>query len=786
VRGALEVKGFRVQLAHETAFEQLLADVAGEGYPTWVAWPTGPLTSRERVHWRVQVETEQGWSSWAEDVVEAALDDADWIATPVGGNDGVLAPRLSTRFRIDQPVARARLYVTALGVHESAINGRPVGEDVLAPGWTAYQHRLAYDTYDVADLLVQGENELAGIVGDGWYRGNLVWGDRRHRNHYGPQTALLAQLEVTCIDGSTLTVATGPDWTAETTEVLSNDLYDGTATDLTAATRPLDLVAVERPAQLVVREGPPVRRTEVFSSEPRAGLHDFGQNLTGWLRVRVRAQAGQTLTARHAEVLLDDELATEPLRTAKATDTWVMSEGEHLLEPRFTFHGFRYAELVTDAEVLSVQAVAVHSDLERTAHFACSDERLNQLHSNVVWGQRGNFLSVPTDCPQRDERLGWTGDAQVFAKTASLLHDCRGFFADWLADLRLEQLPTGSVPVVVPNVLSPDEAGIGGWADAAVVVPWEVAARSGDRELLRDSVASMRAWVDFVVAQLQDGLWVTGFQLGDWLDPDAPPGEAWKAKADNTMVANAVFAHSVQLLADTLDLLGQPSADYAAVAKRQREKAWERWGAEAVTTQTGCALFLRFGLVPEADRQRFADALAELVLANGGRIGTGFLGTPEVLYALSDHGRLDAAYALLMCAECPSWLYQVDRGATTMWERWDAIRPDGSLNLGSSDGNAAGMLSFNHYAYGAVASWLHEVAAGLVVTELPEPEIVVAPRPGGDLTWAEASLVTPRGTASVHWDATAVTTEIPAGYRAWLDLDGTRVALPAGRTVTPR
>jgi len=612
-----------------------------------------------------------------------------------------------------------------------------------------------------------------------------VWGERMHRCHYGDRTALLAQLEVDHPDGSRTTIVTGPDgWTASSTDILSADLYHGSSVDQTQPQSALPVRVVEHRAELVARQGPPVRRTEVFPCEPRAGLHDVGQNLTGWVRLRVRAQEGQTLTVRHAEVLLDGELATAPLRAARCTDTWVLREGEHELEPPFTFHGFRYFELLTDAEVLAVESVAVHSDIVRTADFACSDERVNQLHRNVVWGQRGNFLSIPTDCPQRDERLGWTGDAQVFAHTAGLLHDCRGFFADWLADLRHEQLPTGNVPVVVPNVLGPDEAGIGGWSDAAVVIPWEVAVRSGDVAVLRDSVDSMRAWVDFVVAQLQGGLWL-GFQLGDWLDPDAPPGAAWQAKADGMMVGNAVFAHSVQLLADTLALLGGPSADYADVARGIRGKAWERWGSEAITTQTGCALFLRFGLVPDADRQRFVDALAELVLGNGGRIGTGFLGTPEVLYALSDGGRLDAAYALLLCEECPSWLYQVAQGATTMWERWDAIRPDGSLNLGGSERNEAGMLSFNHYAYGAVASWLHEVVAGLTVRELPVPEIVVAPRPGGGLTWAEASLDTPRGRAAVRWDTKRVTVDVPAGYAAWLDLDGTRTALPTGRTVVP-
>jgi alpha-L-rhamnosidase len=655
------------------------------------------------------------------------------------------------------------------------VNGTAVSEDVLAPGWSEYATRLSYDTYDVTSLLRQGDNELSALLGDGWYRGSLLWADIRHRCHYGDRVALLAQLEVETSDGR-LTVATGADgWTVTDSEVRSADLYDGSSTDLTTTPVPgtvevLDLDLVER---LFVREGPPVRRTEVLQPADRWGdVVDFGQNLAGWVRLRVRAQQGQTLTVRHAEVLDGKKLLTTPLRTAKATDTWVLSEGEHELEPRFTFHGFRYAEVVTDAEVLSVEAVAVHSDLAPTATFTCSDPRLERLHSNVSWGQRGNFLSVPTDCPQRDERLGWTGDAQVFAATAGLLRDSRGFFADWLADLAVAQLPDGRVPVVVPNVLGADWSGIAGWSDAACVIPWEVAVRSGDVDLLRQALPSMQKWVDWVDAQRTDGVWVGYLQLGDWLDPDAPSGDPWQAKADGQLVANAVATHSARLLAQALEALGEDGARYHALADDLAEKAWERWGPEARTTQTGCALFLRFGLVPEGERGDVAQSLADLVRRNGGRIGTGFLGTPEVLYALSDAGHVDAAYQLLLCDECPSWLYAIAQGATTMWERWDAVRPDGTVNLGAKEDGDPGMLSFNHYAYGAVAAWMHEALAGLAVRELPAPTITIAPRPGGGLTRASSTLMTPRGRASVSWELgerLVVTAEVPPGYAAALD-----------------
>ena len=767
----------------------------------WVEWPGAPLTSRERVHWRVRVRTEEGWTPWAASFVEAGLlEVSDWVAVPIGPTDdpGVHAPSpspsLATTFALVGRPRKARLYVTALGLVESTVNGRRVSEDLFAPGWSSYAHRLAYDTYDVTDLLVEGENVLAGMLGDGWYRGGLVWGERRHRLHYGDRAALLAQLEIEQADGSLLTVATGPDgWTATTGAVRSADLYDGCEIDLTAVRTPgsVSVIDEDLPHRLYVRQGPPVRRTEVLPSRRSWGtpvVHDFGQNLAGWVRLRVRATEGQTVVVRHAEVVVDGALCTAPLRTAKATDSYVLTAGEHVLEPRFTFHGFRYCEISTDAEVLGVEAVAVHSDLARTASFSCSDPTISKLHANVVWGQRGNFLSVPTDCPQRDERLGWTGDAQVFAATASRLHDSHGFFVDWLGDLRADQHADGSVPVVVPDVLSTEEAGIAGWGDAACVVPWQVAVRTGDVQLLRDSLDSMRRWVEWVEDQLVDGLWLTDRQLGDWLDPDGPPEHPWASKADRVMVANATFVQSLRVLAAALRVCGEDDGRVQALATSTAHKAWKRWGPEARTTQTGCALALRFGLVPDSERAAVGRALAELVLANGGRIGTGFLGTPEVLYALSDNGQLHAAYQLLTCRDCPSWLYQVDRGATTTWERWDAILPDGSVHAGQMASSDGGMLSFNHYAYGAVASWLHDVVAGLQVRELPTAELLVAPQPGGGLTWAEASLVTPRGGASVRWDLVEdelrLTAVVPPGYDARLVVpngwQGTGGALEAG------
>jgi alpha-L-rhamnosidase len=488
---------------------------------------------------------------------------------------------------------------------------------------------------------------------------------------------------------------------------------------------------------------------------------DFGQNLVGWLRVTVRgAPAGTEVVLRHAELLDNDgALFTAPLRTARATDTYITGGGhDEVYEPRFTFHGFRYVEILgVDPAQVDVEAVVVHSDVERIGGFTCSEPLLERLHDNVVWGQRGNFLSVPTDCPQRDERLGWTGDAQVFSPTASFLHDCETFWENWLADLAADQLPSGSVPHVVPAI-SLNFDGAAGWGDAAAVVPWTTYVAYGDDAVLRAALPSMRAWVDYVASRLDDEQrWVRDFQFGDWLDPDAPTEKPWQAKARFDLVATAYAAASAGLLARAAAVVGDEplAASAAARAGELRSRWWRHYGHDAATTQTGAALAIAFDLAPDDEaRLALGDALALLVHDAGDHLSTGFLGTPVLLPALTDTGHLDVAYEVLLQRTSPSWLYQVLAGATTIWERWDALRPDGSVPMEAlGTGSGASMVSFNHYAYGAVADWLHCAVAGL----RPDPDdpgyhhFFVEPRPGGGLTHASASLKTRYGDASVAW-----------------------------------
>jgi alpha-L-rhamnosidase len=806
-RPAVRQTGYEVQVGADGGLPD---DAVSSGFvpshrPGFADWPGTPLASREVRWWRVRVWTDRGVTDWSAPArVEAALlEPGDWTARPVSPPDNIgrerpgPVPLLRRTFDLDRPVVGARLYVTALGVHDVTVNGRPVTDELLEPGWTAYGRRLRYATYDVTDLLDAGRNAISAAVGDGWYRGNLTW--LGHRNLYGDTTALLAQLEIRLDDGSTVTVATDSTWRGGTGALRTADLYDGVDVDL--AQEPAgwrlpgfddsswDHVAVlDLPTRLEHRTMPPVRAVERRHPEPvrTADGHlqvDAGQNLTGHVRLRVHGPAGASVVVRHAEVL-DDEgrLYTAALRTARATDTYVLAGDDPVvLEPRFTFHGFRHAEIETSPEVTvdEVEVVVVASDLTPIGEFACSDERVNQLFRNVVWSQRGNFLSIPTDCPQRDERLGWTGDIMVFAPTACANADARAFLADWLVDLAHDQRADGAVPSVVPNVLHVLQGtklesfiyGATGWGDAATVVPWTVYEAYADLEVLRRQYPSMRAWVDWCAGRTaDDGAWVGDWHFGDWLDPGAPPDEPEKATTSSDFIATAHLAHSAGILARTAALLDDQDAagHYAVLRDRTAAAAWSRWADEVLTTQTGCAVALQLGVAPPADRRRVADALAALVHASGGRIATGFLGTPLVLPALTGGGRVEEAYRLLLNTDCPGWLYQVAHGATTTWERWDALRPDGTVHPGDM---AAGdsMLSFNHYAYGAVAEWLYRTVAGLA----PDPDdpgyarVVFAPVPGGGLTHARARIDTPFGPASVSWrldaDELTVDLEVPPG-----------------------
>jgi alpha-L-rhamnosidase len=776
------------QIYHVDGAEQVL-----------VPWPAPPLGSRERAEVRVRVGCGERWSSWGKTgIVEAGLlGPEDWsgrFITPDGlGLEGERAPIVSGVLDVPGPVRSARLYATAHGIYIPRVNGSRIDDTALAPGWTSYLHRLRYHVYDVTDVVRSGTNTLEVLLGNGWYRGRL--GFTNQRALYGHRLALLAQLEVTTTDGAVHVLSTDGTWRSRESDIVADDLYDGQSTDLRLrgdSGREAGVTVIDADLTgLVAPQGPPVRPTDmiparrVWKSPSGATLVDFGQNAVGWVRLKVRGlPTGREVIVRHAEVLDDGELGTEPLRSACATDTWVMSgTEEELLEPCLTLHGFRYAQVtgVPELQREDIDLVVVGSDLPRTGWFTSSNELLNRLHDNVAWSARGNFVDVPTDCPQRDERLGWTGDIQVFAPTATFLLDSAGFLSSWLADLAAEQLPDGAVPHVVPDVLrttltsSPTAA----WGDAATVVPWTLYQRTGDLALLETQFPSMRAWVDCVAAAAgPDRLWTGGFQYGDWLDPMAPPDAPARATSDPDVVATAHLARSAEIVAQTAAILGLDG-----VAQRYRDLATEvrHAFADAFVTpagrvlsdsQTVYALAIEWDLLlHESQRRAAGRRLADLVRASGFHISTGFVGTPLVCDALTSTGHTELAHRMLLQTGCPSWLYPVTMGATTIWERWDSMRPDGSIN-------PSGMTSFNHYALGAVADWMHRGVAGLAPAAPGYREILVRPQVTAALSSASARHRTPYGEAEVGWrrirGRVEVHVVVPVGVTAHIHLPSAR------------
>jgi beta-glucosidase-like glycosyl hydrolase len=695
----------------------------------------------------------------------------------------------------DSPIRSARLYATAHGLAEFELNGQRVGDHELTPGWSAYEGRLRYATFDVTSILRPGANVLGAWLGDGWWRGRLGWEGKS--GLYGDQLGVLAQLEIEYEDGQRQMVTTGPDWKAGQGPIRSSVIYDGENFDARLHTdwavpgfddTGWDNVMVfdRDPSTLVAPDGPPVRHTQtlpvrqILTSPSGKLILDFGQNLVGRLRISVTGSSGDTIGLRHAEVLEHGELAVEPLRTAKATDTYTLrGEGEETWAPRFTFHGFRYAEVTGwpgEFDPAKVNAEVLHSDLERTGQFRTSDPLIDRLHENVVWGMRGNFVDVPTDCPQRDERLGWTGDLQVFAPTASFLYDVSGFLVSWLRDLADEQQRYNGVPMVVPAIATGNNGPMAGWADAATIVPWTIYQRYGDRDVLERQFASMAAWVDQVAeAAGENRLWDGGFQFGDWLDPMAPAGRPEAAQTYPEIVATAYFARSSRIVADTARLLGrdEDAARYGSLADEVRAAFHREYisasGRLLSDSATAYALALQFELLDgSAERRRAADRLAQIVRGNGYKISTGFIGTPLISEALSSNGHAATAYKLLFQTEAPSWLYSVKNGATTIWERWDSLLADGTVN-------PSGMTSFNHYALGAVGDWMHRVVAGLAPAAPGYRRLRVAPQPPRrGLTTASATLETPYGAASSAWTlsegAIELTVTVPVGVTADVEL----------------
>lgn len=757
-----------------------------------ISYAGRPLLSRAACWWKVRVWDQAGvassWSTparWTVGLLDRGEWSAHWIGAPWqgAGQTSARAPYLRRAFTLKEKPTSARLYVTALGLYEASLNGTRVGDAHFTPGWTDTKKRVQYQVYEVGDQLVAGENVIGAILGDGWYCGHVA---QKGRQLYGERPKLFAQLELVFADGLRQVIVTDDAWQVAAGPILENDFLMGESYDarqeLTAWATAGAPAGDWQPARIFPDPGidlspmldGAVKAHEEFVAQgvprkmPAWGtnrfIFDFGQNLVGNVTLRIKAPAGTTLKLRYAEMLDSSggELYVDNLRTARATDYYTC-KGDPAGETwtsRFTFHGFRYAEVSglpteLDATRDTLVAHVLHTELPPSGDFSCSEPLLNQLQHNIQWGQRGNYLEVPTDCPQRDERLGWTGDAQAFIRTGAWNRNVAAFFTKWQRDIADAQAPTGSVPAVIPAVdLAPGDGGPG-WADAAIICPWTIYQCYGDRTLLERHFDSLRRYVDYLGTQSFDdirlhpqlGKW-GGF--GDWLALDGSGQIDGGTPKD--LIATAFYAHDARLLAAMARVLARApeAAQYDELAERVTKAFQRRFvtadGLVTGNTQTSYVLALHFDLVPPALRPKLADELVRDIKRRGNKLSTGFIGTPYLLHELSREGRLDMAYALLMQKEWPSWLYAVTQGATTIWERWDGWTKE----KGFQD---KGMNSFNHYAYGAVGDWLYQVVAGIEL-DPQQPgykHFFLQPQPGGPLTSARGTHHSPHGEIISSW-----------------------------------
>ncbi len=756
------------------------------GQSVLVEYAGQPLLPATRYTVAVGVTDNHGGAAKAEGWFETGLMDAanikaGWITH--GYEDGVEAcPVYRKTFALKGKVERARVYASALGVYELVLNGKRVGEDQLAPGWTSYTHQIQYQTYDITALLAE-ENTVEMTVGNGWYTGILGFDPKP--GHYGTRTAALAQIELTYTDGEKQTIVTDGSWQYGTGPRRYSELYMGEVIDAGFKTvMEGNAVPFDHPTDiLVAQQNEPVRITQRLQPEKRfvtpkgEVVFDFGQNLVGVIEARLHFPAGTRVTLRHAEVLdKDGNFYTENLRAAKATDTFICSGGEDVFLPAFTFHGFRYLQVegLGDApDPAWFTACVMHSDMPQTGSFECSHAKVNRLWQNIQWGMRGNFVDVPTDCPQRDERMGWTGDAQVFASTAVYCRNTALFFGKWLRDLASEQTVEHGVPHVVPNILG-DSDGAAAWSDAATIIPWEVYRAYGDKRILQRQYQSMKGWVDFITSRAGESrLWQSGHQYADWLALDKDALVDRVCATDIYLVATAYYAYSTAIVTQTARVLGH-TADAEQYEKLHREivAAFQReyitqTGRIVSETQTGCVLALHFGLAQENLRPRILQSLDTNLAHYRNHLVTGFVGTPYLCHTLSENGQHDLAGKVFMKEGYPGWLNCVNLGATTIWERWDSMKADGSFD-------ESGMNSFNHYAYGSIGSWMVQKIGGLNVLEAGYKKSRIAPMPIKGVTWAKTHLETPYGKLACDWacrdGSFFVDITVPAGTTAEVTL----------------
>ncbi|WP_184550073.1 glycoside hydrolase family 78 protein [Mucilaginibacter sp. FT3.2] len=749
----------------------------------YVPYKGKALRSAHSYLWKVKTwDTGGKQSSWSEPAVwtMGLLSPADWQAKWIGPSTPNVVngpvPLLRTTFSLNKEIREATAYITSHGFYEAQINGRKVGDAYLTPGWTSYNKRLQYQAYDVKELLKLGDNAIGVALGSGWYRSPLGPYNPRP-DFYGKDLGLLLQIKIVYTDGSQKLIVSDESWKSSTGAVRFAEIYDGCVLDARLAQegwsatgfndqnwQGVKLQSFDK-NNLIATINEPVREHETFKpvkiiTTPRGEkVIDFGQNLVGWVRVTAKGHAGDSIKISHAEVLdKAGNFYTENLRAAKSQNIYILKgEDKQTFEPQFTWQGFRYVKvdgIKGELNPADFTGVAIYSDMKVTGSFACSNPSLNQLQHNIQWGQRGNFLDVPTDCPQRDERLGWTGDAQVFSRTASFNMNVHNFFTKWLKDVAADQYPSGSVPYIIPDVFTDHHNEVGGssgWGDVCTVVPWTVYTAYGDTQVLENQYSSMKAWVKYIEKQTRNDLWVTGNHFGDWLFYSVNDDrDGTSAITNKYLIAQCFYAHSTQILLNSAKILNKKADEqYYSQLLQKIKRAFVREyvtanGLISSDTQTAYVLALEFDMLPVNLRQQAAGRLVKNIVQYNYHLTTGFLGTPYLCDALSRFGYADVAYKLLLQDTYPSWLYPVKAGATTIWERWDGIRTDGSFEEPS-------MNSYNHYAYGAIGNWMYQNIAGIQAAEPGYKKIIIKPVIGGGLTWAEGSYDCPYGRINSKW-----------------------------------
>lgn len=809
-----------LEIAEDKAFTKLVyesgrvnKDQSAQIIPRGVS-----LQSQTRYFVRVKVSAGEEETPWAETgFVTGIMDNEEWkgcfiTAEEETDADNSKGTYLRKCFRLKGKVKEAFASTTALGIYNFYINGKKVGRDELTPGWTSYKKHLCYQTYDVTDYLKEGGNVMGAVVAAGWFKGKMGFdGLAKRRNHYGDRTAFLEQMLVRYEDGTEETFVTDTTWTGHDAPVVFAEIYDGEIYDARkeikgwaedeisgADWKPVkkvdyDMSVLTGQGSGKVAEIEEVKPKCIFKTPQGDTVIDFGQNMSAHIQVTASGKTGDVIELNCFETLDSaGNVYLDNLRGAREAMTYIFAEdGEIVYKPSFTFMGFRYAKIVSfpgEPALSNFTAYTLHSNMKRTGTLECSNSDLNQLAHNILWGLKSNFVDVPTDCPQRDERLGWTGDAQIFCRTACFLMNTYSFYRKWLQDVEADQTPEGGVAHVVPDIISGNagdnwllEQGshsAAAWADVAVINPWTMYLTFGDKEILKIQYNSMKGWINFMKEHSNDYIWNYKLQFGDWVALDAEEGSYFGA-TPNDLTCTAYFAYSTGLFVKIAEILGEEEDAkkykelYEKVVEKFQKTFFDENGIMTAQTQTAHIVALYFGLTPEEYKEKTINGLLKLLEKENGHLVTGFVGTPYFCHALSQNGHVKEAYDLLLKDDFPSWLYQVKMGATTVWEHWDGLKPDGSM--WSPD-----MNSFNHYAYGAIGEWIVRVAAGLEIDESRPgyKHSVIYPRLGGGLSYLKAEYDSVYGTIRSWWEdkgeEAVLHATVPVNTTATICLDGAK------------